>query len=394
MYVASRLFCFLVFFVNLAAYATGSDCQEHQCLAVVDAGTSGSRLHIYAYDVEQTNTPINIKELWSKKIKPGFATLETDQTSIDSYLTSLFSGTPVTNLPVYFYATAGMRLLPQPRQQLFYSLLQQWFAKQTQWYLQSAKTITGKDEGIFAWLAVNYQNGVFNVAQADYVGVMDMGGSSVQIVFPVKEIAGIDKTELQQLELYGRRLQLFIHSFLGLGQTEVTHQFLDVASCFANDYLLPTGFTGAGDAYSCAAEISSLMNDVHHVNRIVQSVIGANPVNNWYVMGGMAELAQTKPFQFTSYQFTNQTLLKQADELVCHQQWPTVYAQYPNNEYLYGYCIFPSYYYALMVDGYGIQPQQPISYRPSNQQGSDWTLGVVLYSRKISKFATDIFSTH
>lgn len=51
-----------------------------------------------------------------KKIKPGIATIEANQATMDAYLTTLFSGAPEENLEVYFYATAGMRLLPQPKQ--------------------------------------------------------------------------------------------------------------------------------------------------------------------------------------------------------------------------------------------------------------------------------------
>lgn len=381
---AVTLLISLVFVItNFTVIAAESHCQQRQCLAVVDAGSTGSRLHIYAYELDKTNTPINVTELWSKKIKPGFAMIEPNQATIDAYLTTLFSGTPEQNLPVYFYATAGMRLLPQPRQQQFYSALQNWFANQSQWQLLGSKTITGSEEGLFGWLAVNYQLGTLTATDKEPVGVMDMGGASVQIIFPVQKTDGINSSDVQQLELYGRHLTLFIHSFLGLGQTEVSHQFLDTTSCFADNYELPTGQPAAGDAYSCEAEVSSLMNAVHRVNNTVQPAMAANPINNWYVMGGATELAQSKPFQFENHQFTNQSLLEQADAQVCHQQWSALSNQYPGNDYLYGYCLFASYYYALMVDGYGLKPQQAITYMASNQS-SDWTLGVVLRQQQRS----------
>ena len=102
----------LAFTIN----AANANCQQQHCVAIVDAGSTGSRLHIYAYDLDKTNTAINIKELWSKKIKPGLATVDANQATLDAYLTTLFSSAPEANLPVYFYATAGMRLLPQPKQ--------------------------------------------------------------------------------------------------------------------------------------------------------------------------------------------------------------------------------------------------------------------------------------
>ncbi|MBA2711278.1 MAG: multidrug DMT transporter permease [Tatlockia sp.] len=372
-----RLFAFLTLFISFAANAESLNCQQHQCMAVVDAGSTGTRLHVFEYDFDKTQTPINIKELWTKKIKPGLATLEPTQAAIDLYLSSLFLDAPTEKIPTYFYSTAGMRLLSQPKQKQVYNLVEKWFAKWPQWELRSAKTISGADEGLFAWLVVNHQLGKLNSDEKTPVGVMDMGGASVQIIFPVENTEGLNNSDLVEFELYGKHRKLFIHSFLGLGQTEVSHQYLDVASCFSNNYQLTDGLAAAGDAGTCEKEISLLINEVHRVNPLVQPVLAENPVNQWYVLGGMAELAQTKPFQFEAKQFTNQSLLDQANSLVCQQQWPTLIAQYPSNDYLYGYCLFPSYYYALMVEGYGIQPNQLINYITSNQ-GGDWPLGVVL----------------
>ncbi|MCW8450299.1 acetate and sugar kinases/Hsc70/actin family protein [Legionella quinlivanii] len=358
-----------------STYAAQENCEQQQCIAIVDAGSTGSRLHVYSYDLEG-QTPVNITERYSKKIKPGLATIEANEPTVDAYLTTLFSGAPAYQIPVYFYSTAGMRLLPQPKQQQMNNLVQQWFTNQSQWQLVEAKTITGMDEGMYGWLAINYQlNTLKN--ESETVGTMDMGGASVQIVFPVSASSEVNSQDIRELDIYGRHFKLFIHSFLGLGQTEVTHQFLDDSVCFANDYQMPAGEKGQGDAYVCEGEISSLMNAVHHVNRVVQPALQANPVKNWYVMGGLVDLAKSQPFNYTEQEFNNQSLLDEANSQICQQQWGALNSQFPGNEYLYGYCLFPAYYYALMVDGYGLNSQQPLHYLGADKS-SDWTIGVVL----------------
>lgn len=376
--ISRLLCCFFLVLANFSVNAQSLDCQQHHCLAVVDAGSTGSRLHIYSYDTDKSQTPVNITEKWSKKVKPGFASLDANQKTVDTYLTNLFTDAPDKSMPVYFYATAGMRLLPQPQQQHLYTNLQNWFQSQSQWQLIRSKTITGKEEGLFGWLAVNYQLGTLSDGEKEGVGVMDMGGASVQIVFPTPNNVSSASENIQQLDLYGRHFSLFIHSFLGLGQTEVSHQFFDSTACFMNDYEMPDGRQAQGDARACEAEISPLMNSVHKVNGLVEPLIRANPVPAWYVMGGVVDLVKSKPFNFSNNQFNNQELLEQADNAVCRQSWSSMSAQYPGNDYLYGYCLFPAYYYALMVDGYGIQAQTSINFMNTNQNG-DWTLGVVLY---------------
>ncbi len=358
--------------------AASNPCKDHQCIAVVDAGSSGSRLHIYSYDTDTNNSPIHINEIWSKKIKPGFATIEPNKNTIDAYITSLLSGAPAQNLPLYFYATAGMRLVPPAKQKTYYQELQRWFAQQSQWKLIDSKTITGNEEALFDWLSVNYNLGTLQSAQNQSIGVMDMGGASVQIAFPVQANQAAHGKSQVEVDLYGQHFNISVHSFLGLGQTEMSHQFLNSVNCFANEFPLPDGEMGQGNAQSCEQEVSYLMNSVHGVNATIQPLIAANPVNAWYSIGGISNLVDNKIFQFENNAFTNQELLSQADNKVCRQLWDTLDTQFPNDDYIYEYCLFSAYYYALMVDGYGIVPEQEVHYLPPNQN-IDWTTGVVLH---------------
>jgi len=368
--------CFIVVTPNV--YAESAPCKEHQCIAVVDAGSTGSRLHVFSYDTDNTNSPINITEIWSKKVKPGFANIEPNQNSIDAYLTTLLAGAPTHNVSLYFYATAGMRLLPPTRQKIYYQELQHWFAQQSEWQLIDSKTITGNEEAVFDWLAVNYNLGTLQSAQNKSIGVMDMGGASVQIAFPVQKNQERNNKSQVELTLYGHNINLSVHSFLGLGQTEMSHQFLNSESCFANDFPLPDGEMGQGNAQSCEQEVSSLMNGVHGVNTVIQPLLASNPVDSWYTLGGINNMADSKVFHFENNQFTNQRLLADGDNKICHQQWDNLNTQYPNDDYIYEYCLFSAYYYALMVDGYGLYPEQTVNYLPPNQS-IDWTMGVVLH---------------
>lgn len=375
-HVLSVFFCFLV--LTTPVYANDNPCATHQCVAVVDAGSTGSRLHVYSFDDDATNSPVNIKEVWLKKIRPGFASIDPTPAAMNTYLTNLMADAPGEHLPVYFYATAGMRLLPAERQKIYYQGLQNWFNNKPNWQLRAAKTITGRDEALFDWLAVNYHLGTLDSIQTQTVGVMDMGGASVQIVFPIQKDRPFDPKTQTEVTVYGQTIRLYAHSFLGLGQTEMSHQFLNSEPCFANDYPLPDGASGIGNALSCEKEVSSLLNAVHKVNSTVQPLIAANPVDTWYTIGGISNIADNKLFQFDNHQLTLGNLLEQADNQVCHQQWSTLNEQFPDDDYMYEYCLLSAYYYALIVDGYGLKPEQEVNYMPA-QQSFDWTTGVVLH---------------
>jgi hypothetical protein len=367
-----------LFITSTFASSQTPTCTDHQCIMVVDAGSSGSRAHIYAYDLDEHNSPIHVNEVWNKKVKPGLATIDANSSTLSPYLNGLFANSPEQGLPVYFYATAGMRLLPQAKQKKYYDEITKWFSQHSEWRLVEAKTLTGNQEGLYDWLSVNYHMGSFDSPTNQTIGVMDMGGASVQIAFPIVKNSNINNQSQVEFDLYGTHYNLYVHSFLGLGQTEMSHQFLNDDACFSNNYPLPDGASGSGDALACEHEVASLMNNVHEVNQAVQPLLNANPVSTWYSIGGLTYLAESPLFHFDTTQLTSQSLLEQGNNSICQQQWDDLDKQYPNDEFLYEYCLFSAYYYALMVDGYGIAPEQQINYLPSNQN-VDWTLGVVLY---------------
>ncbi|MDF1827554.1 MAG: multidrug DMT transporter permease [Legionellaceae bacterium] len=343
-------------------------------MGVVDVGSTGSRLHIYDYDCEDPEG--HTHEVWSKKITPGFASLEPMQAVIDPYLKSLFNGAP-EHMPVYFYATAGMRLLSHEQQQAHYAAAQHWF-QQSHWDLIEAKTITGREEGVFAWLAVNHERNIVSGDVQEDIGVMDMGGASVQIVASVASSEGKNPEDIVHVKVHHQDITLFVRSFLGLGATLVGQQFLNSPACFPEGYPLPNGSVGHGDAGHCEASISQLINQVHTVNKIIQPVLAIETPKTWYVLGGLAYLLKEEPFRRDELGATNAWLLEQANTSVCRRSWSDLRVDYPNNERLSLSCFRASYYHALIEKGYGLSADKSI-YLTSHDEETDWTLGVVLH---------------
>ncbi len=369
---------FILSMVGTDLVASNTLCQQHHCLGVVDAGSTGSRLHFYVYDLDSNNNPIQVEEKWSKKVKPGFSLLDLEQATVDSYLTELLPDQTEQGVPVYFYATAGMRLLSASKQQSYYHAVETWFAKQSTWHLMEAKTINGRDEGVFGWLAVNYRLGTLTGAESASVGVMDTGGASVQVVFPIKDDDSSHDKNVVHLTLYEKHIALFSHSWLGLGQTLVSQQFLNHSICFPNGYPLPDGLLATGDAQACQEEIAHLINDVHHVSAAVKPRLSTNPPKDWYVMGGLAHSIQSPLFHMANNQMSSASLIEQADSAACQAPWTSLLSAYPKHDMLYLECLNAAYYYALLVQGYGLMPKEPIHLVPGDS-GNDWTLGVVLH---------------
>ncbi len=356
------------------ALAFNAVCAEQKCVGVVDVGSTGSRLHVYAYHKQgDTDYP---EEVWLKRITPGFATLNPEQSHIDTYLNELFEGAPEA-LPIYFYASAGMRLLPNEVQKKHYETVQNWFER-SPWHLQEAKTITGREEGVFAWLSVYEQlRRTPGVKPPTHLSVMDMGGASVQVVSVVDSKQDKNREDYIDINLHGKKQTLFVHSFLGLGQTLVVDQFLDETSCFPEGYPLPNGSFGVGHAKHCVDQISKLIDGVHEVHHTLHPVLPPEFSREWYVIEGLTYLLKEAPFNHHENEITNDGLLEQAEATVCHRPWEMIQHDYPEEENLSRTCLKASYYHSL-IRSYGIAPREPIHLVP-NTHGVDWTLGVALH---------------
>lgn len=361
------------------SYAPHALCQKNQCVAVIDAGSTGSRLHLYQYELNQNNTPTHIKEIFSKKITPGLATIALKSEAIDDYLVQLLSPLGQEKISVYFYSTAGMRLLSLHKQKQYYKEIKKWFSHRPHFSLKDIKTISGQEEAIFDWLSVNYVLGHLDSDYPDYAAVMDMGGASVQVAFAMTQPLPQNSPDFVTLEINGQTINLFAHSFLGLGQTEVSHQFLNEPACYAKGYPLADGAVGDGEAINCADSVMHLVNDVQHVSSYIQETLKNESVENWYALGGIDYLSQEPYFEVKRRTFTPRQLLEKANQNLCHVLWSQL-ESISEDEYLYGYCFNAAYYYALIVEGYGLHPETSI-HTLAKDQGSDWSLGVVLLNQ-------------
>jgi len=72
-----------------------------------------------------------------------------------------------------------------------------------------ARTLTGFEEGLYAWLALR------DAKKKDNFGIIEMGGASAQIAFPCEQCE-----DALPVTIGGTTRKLFSYSFLGAGSTE------------------------------------------------------------------------------------------------------------------------------------------------------------------------------
>mmetsp|Transcript_1421 Transcript_1421/g.1905 ORF Transcript_1421/g.1905 Transcript_1421/m.1905 type:complete len:555 (+) Transcript_1421:167-1831(+) len=231
---------------------------------MIDAGSSGSRLHLYEFEPRvlqsrdeldqavsgrRLSVPIS-KSRWTQRLRPGVhrfvvagGTRNLTQ-ALHDYLNPLveFATTLLhdkrqdwSQYPIFFRATAGMRMLSLEQRQTMLKIIRNYFANHTEFWFEDefARVLSGEEEAIFGWAGINFAMGnlvqetegvgtVLNPSKT--YGALDLGGASTQIAFyePHEDImANLFKLQIGQ----AKHWNLYSHSFLYYGLNEARHRF-------------------------------------------------------------------------------------------------------------------------------------------------------------------------
>lgn len=163
-------------------------------IAVIDAGSSGSRFFVYEVQKDTSSPvqalyPLNPQQKKNSKGRP-LSELATHTDSLSLFLQQLTENHPGDSTALYIIATAGMRLKPQAQADSVYNLLKQ-LPLINGYYVKEAMTLSGSYEGLYAWLAANYANGTLSrLSGIPYLsftgkpcGILEIGGASMQLAF-------------------------------------------------------------------------------------------------------------------------------------------------------------------------------------------------------------------
>jgi hypothetical protein len=213
---------------------------------VFDAGSTGSRVHVYEFQFCGTRLLHLVDEIF-EQTKPGLSSFGADPEdgveSLDPLLRKAWRRVPRALrrcTPVVLKATAGLRLLPSETVSSILGSVRSWLDEQPFHLPQSTdgfssdpvSVIDGSEEAVSAWIAVNFLKGHIGPKSGDSVKkqnetdvgtsvVLELGGGSAQIVFDQASTSSTQFPEgIVDLSFFGRRFQLYQHSFLGYGLME------------------------------------------------------------------------------------------------------------------------------------------------------------------------------
>ncbi|KAF1547248.1 Ectonucleoside triphosphate diphosphohydrolase 4, partial [Eudyptula minor] len=206
---------------------------------VVDCGSSGSRIFVYCWPRHNGNPHdlLDIKQMRDKnrkpvvmKIKPGISEFASSPEKVSDYISPLLSFAAEhvprakhKETPLYILCTAGMRILPESQQKAILEDLLTDIPVHFDFLFSDshAEVISGKQEGVYAWIGINFVLGRFEhtddedeaivevrvpgsenkeaIFRKRTVGILDMGGVSTQIAYEVPKTVSFASSQQEEV---------------------------------------------------------------------------------------------------------------------------------------------------------------------------------------------------
>jgi len=378
--------------------------EAERYIAVIDAGSSGSRIHLYARRSSQGEA--QVREVFSERSGEALSSFDTApaeagakglQPLLDRLVASLDQlAISRDQVHLHLLATAGMRRIEQRNPEsaaAIYASARSTLA-QTGMRIGRVETLSGQLEGAYGWVDVNYLNGSLNDSGASSVGVVEVGGASAQIAYRTHRP---DAEGVTALSVNGRVHHVVSLSWLGLGQDEARRAMIQAAQglpapsvnpCYPNTASNAGGLT----AFSSEPRADSVTNS-HYSFRacsaLYQAVIAPFRVGSAQSGEGVSRWVGVSSVFFALLDWQalanpeelSRNLRAQCEGVDAYGTQVTRFIKRdPANRFTQNACANGTYVHALLFssEGLGLRPEQVQAASRLRGNTLSWTRGFAL----------------
>ncbi|KAJ0979153.1 hypothetical protein J5N97_014627 [Dioscorea zingiberensis] len=243
-------------------------------VVVFDAGSSGSRVHVFRFNEELNLLKIGDDYEFFMQVEPGLSSYANDPkkaaNSLISLLEKAVSVVPVElqpSTPVRVGATAGLRNLGTETSEQILQAVRDLLEKSSLMFKSEwVAVLDGFHEGAYLWVAINYLLENLGKEYPGTVGVVDLGGGSVQMSYAISETDAENAPKgpenvpyVKPLVLKGSTYHVYAHSYLQYGLLAARAQILITGDDYYN-YCILGGYEGSytysGSTYQASASPS------------------------------------------------------------------------------------------------------------------------------------------
>eukprot|EP00192_Tetraselmis_astigmatica_P003269 CAMPEP_0117667748 /NCGR_PEP_ID=MMETSP0804-20121206/11149_1 /TAXON_ID=1074897 /ORGANISM="Tetraselmis astigmatica, Strain CCMP880" /LENGTH=552 /DNA_ID=CAMNT_0005475529 /DNA_START=452 /DNA_END=2107 /DNA_ORIENTATION=+ len=407
---------------------------------VIDAGSSGSRIHVFRFTFGKgTALPTLLFPDMSMKSTPGLSSYTDRPREAGESLLPLLEFA-IEQVPRWaqrrtkltLYATAGLRMLRRSTADaILESCRIALAASPFDFHYDDAALLSGTNEGLYGWVAANFGSGELGriaqaaaapIAQHSGLAVVELGGASAQVTFLLEgAVGGGVPATLLNISKGMPALPMFTHSFLGAGQEAAQQRALEMVGsdkwqyewrqelavtdpseeiavkldpCYPPGWVQDDGTLGHGNFSKCR-EVAVALLRTDSCLRLPSTpaqhrCIGGEPVPGW-----TGPTLAIENFHYTARMLglrEHATLQSFADAggKYCSTRWELLQTKYPSRtvKELLKYCFSASYIVAFLADGLGVSlsehrlrfANEVHSAYSDNPVDVDWAMGHVVVS--------------
>jgi hypothetical protein len=376
--------------------------------AVVDAGSTGSRIYLYKATPGDGFGTIQSLLSYSSSSIPGLSSFSGNpadagpkgiQPLLDNLSQYLAQNQLQKNqVRVSVLGTAGMRNVDSGTAGAIYNSVKQSIGG-SDYTAADVGTISGQNEGLYSWADVNYLKHTFQNHTPSY-GLVEVGGSSAQVAYVT---SARDNPNVVMKTINGVTYPIFSISYLGLGQDSACAAMIaDSASggdatpnaCYTAGYSFGAN---AGDP-NPAPGVKSLTGSYDYATcqGIYRSVIKGFDVNHTafaegfdaarFLLVGGSVSGVLGNWGLSPSDASPTELATQAQKHCEHAMWSdflAAYSAYAPQRYLQPQCANSTYLGTFLYDraGLHLQDGQAVSVPNVDGVATTWTLGYVLLTQ-------------
>lgn len=274
------------------------DLTAKEQVVVFDAGSSGTRVHVYDFVWDGTVVPsLDTSRVKSQELKvaPGLSDLSkiSDNEELSKrttekvkalldFVRKFVPAETRKDTAIILKATAGLRMVPPKQAERILQAVRTLFME-SEFYFRPhrgwADVISGVEEAGLAWISANYLGNIFlNGDEEGSVesskGIVEMGGGSAQICYQIYDSATLARVDKERLfvfrDFHGQNHNVYAMSYLGFGRDHALRRFdktlnnlgVEINPCHTKGYVAETGvpqMTGTGEYASCLALINEIL---------------------------------------------------------------------------------------------------------------------------------------
>lgn len=384
---------------------------------IIDAGSSGSRLRMFEIQGDKVAgiMPSSADEQ-DFEIEPGIASYAERPGDAGPSLESLLRAAQRyihvndhNQTVLWVKATAGMRIVREELLSVLLDRLDAWMAKHCPFKYVNSEVLGGEEEALFAYISMNYLKGTLFDKPEVRVGILDMGGASVQMAHHPKKFV---LAEEYSFYVHGQRRTVYATSQIKFGlATAMERAFGMLARSeeFRTDNRIPfpcyqkgvnvthwtegrsITFFGTGSNFGCSELTNTLLHRDYVCLMPPCSFMGIHMApfapnkrfygisNYFYIANGLGLVGWDEERAITPLE------IRTAAESLCEQSGEQAASEGPPWKYRINHC-FGGHYMSNILDAYHFSQQADnivflrlFRGNQKTKQAADWSLGAILY---------------